>query len=529
MPSRLRLRDDERVSDMHAAIDIGTNSVHLVVARATPGGGFDIVTTEKEMVRLGSGGGDMKRLAPDAVERAMAALTRMVGIAASFGADVTAVATSAVREAENRHELVDRAEQELGLPIEVISGLEEARLIFRGVIHGVPAVGRRMLVVDIGGGSTELIIGERGQLVEARSLRLGAIRLTGRYFDGPAECRHHLEEVLSGVSRELGGHRPELAVGSSGTAMAVASMVAAARGVEVRQWNGFELRAEELDRVVDDVLARSAVERRRLRGLDERRADIIVGGVLLLQAILATFGLDRMAVSDLALREGVLYDRFPAGPGTYDDLRRANVLGLARQLDPDVAHAETCARLAVQLFDRTADIHGLGADSRELLDLAALVHNVGLFISHSGHHKHSWYIIRNSERLTGFTEHEIELIALVARYHRKSFPHDKHPELAAVPPDDRRRVAVLAGLLRVAIGLDRRHLGHVGSLTARLEPGDKRGRRSGTGRLVIEPVLTSGAEADLEVFSANERAGLLAQALGLEVVVAERQPAGEVA
>lgn len=535
------------VSDMHAAIDIGTNSFHLVVARALDGGGFDVVTTEKEMVRLGSGGGDMKVLAPEAIERAVEALARMIDVAASYGADVTAVATSAVREAENRDELVVRAQRELGLNVEVISGLEEARLIFQGVRHAVSLVDRRALVVDIGGGSTEFVVGEQGELVEARSLRLGAIRLTERFLpagvDGPppaaavAECRTFLRGALSGVARDLGGHRPELAVGSSGTIESIALMVAADRGLDLRQINGFSFTAGELAAVADRVLSLSASGRRRVRGLDERRVDIIVGGVLLLQEIFDAFGLEAMTVSDLALREGVLYDRFPAGPEATRNMRRTSARRLARQLDPDFTHAETSARLALQLFDRTADLHQLGPEARELLDLAALVHNVGMFISHSGHHKHSWYIVRNTEQLTGFTQREIELIALVARYHRKSHPSDRHPELAGVPEADRRLVRILAGLLRVAIGLDRRHTGRVAAVAVRLEPaaGGRRapkserkggGDRAGAGgqRLVIEPVVTGWGDLDLEIYSANERADLLSVALGVEVEVRRRQP-----
>ncbi len=480
---------------MHAAIDIGTNSIHLVVARALTGGGFDVVTSEKEMVRLGSGGGDMKRLEPDAIDRGMAALARMVDMAASYGADVTAVATSAVREAENRQELVDRAADELGLTIEVISGYEEARLIFHGVIHAVPAADQRVLVVDIGGGSTEFIIGERAELIEARSLRLGSIRLTERFLSASrserpsakavAQCRTFLQAALSGVARDLGGHRPQLAIGSSGTIMAVASMIAAARGAELRQMNAMVFTAQELRQVVEQLVSSSAEGRRRIRGLDERRVDIIVGGALLLDEIFNAFDLASMTVSELALREGVLYDRFPADADQGHNVRRANALRLARQLDPDLSHAETCSRLALQLFDRTADWHQLGPEARELLDLAALVHNVGMFISHSGHHKHSYYVIRNSEHLTGFTEHEIEQIALIARYHRKSHPSDKHPELEPMSPVDRQLVRTLAGLLRIAIGLDRRHTGRVTSLTVRAElAGDDQPWRGKAGKLL---------------------------------------------
>jgi exopolyphosphatase/guanosine-5'-triphosphate,3'-diphosphate pyrophosphatase len=519
------------MSELHAAIDIGTNSFHLVVARALHGGGFEVVTTEKEMVRLGSGGGDMKRLEPDAIERGVAALTRMVGVARSLGAEVTAVATSAVREAQNRDELLDRVHRELGITIDVISGYEEARLIYHGVIHALPLVDRRVLVVDIGGGSTELIVGQGAELIEARSLRLGAIRITQRFFggseDGPAggerpskaavnRCRRYLQDELAMVSRELGGHRPELGVGSSGTIAAVAAMIAAAEGTELRQLSGFTFTAAQLAAAVKRVTHRSADQRRSLPGLDDRRADIILGGILLLQEVVLAFGVKTMTVSEFALREGVLFDRFPADPGHLQNLRRSNAHRLVNQFDPDTDHAETTARIALQLFDRTGDLHHLSPTDRELLEVAGLVHNIGLTVAHSGHHKHTAYIVRNTDQLTGFTEHEIELIALVARYHRKSRPADKHPEFAALTSADKRRVRILAGLLRVAIGLDRRHNGAVKSVTV---TGDH-------DRILIEPVVPTGDDVSLEVFSARARSSLLAEGLKTEVEVRERPNAG---
>lgn len=521
------------MSDVHAAIDIGTNSIHLVVARAVPGGGFEVVTTEKEVVRLGSGAGDMKRLEPAAIDRGVAALTRMVELAASMGADITAVATSAVREAENREEFVDRVARELGIEVEVIGGTEEARLIHRGVIHALPVAGHRTLAVDIGGGSTELIVGEGTELIEARSLRLGAIRLTERFFDdhrhpgAPAPgreaieaCRAFLADALGAVARDLGGHRPELAIGSSGTITAVASMISASGGDAANQLNGFSFTVAELTRTVKEVIASSADERRKLRGLDERRSDIIVGGILLLSEIFAAFALESMTVSAFALREGVLYDRFPQGADHLHDLRRSNALRLARQLDPDHRHAETVARLAVQIFDRTIELHQLGPDARELLETAALVHNVGMAVAHSGHHKHGYYIIRNSELLTGFSEHETELVALVARYHRKSHPAPKHAEFGRLRPDDRQLVRILAGMLRIAIGLDRRHGSRVSAVAVR--PVEEGGAQS----LVIEPVVPSGDEVGVEVFAAQARSGLLAEALDVRVEVRERDGGG---
>lgn len=504
-----------------AAIDIGTNSMHLVVARLAEHGGFEILTSEKETVRLGQGGGEMKLLAPDAIERGLAALERMAQVATSFGdVDLIAVATSAVREAANRDDFLDRARQLTGIEIEVISGFEEARLIHLGVLQALPVFDQRLLLVDIGGGSTEFLVGQGADPIEARSMKLGAIRLTERFFseaiaDGRRptaqevdDCRHYVRAALALVGSELGGHQPEIAIGSSGTATTIAAMAAAERGDDVRQMNGVTFTAAELAAVVERVI--SAKDRSRVGGLDDKRADIILGGALLLDEVFAVFELEEMTISDYALREGVLFDRFADQSGRdLRDLRRANLLRLARQLDPDPEHAEHTALLSGQLFDRSRALHGLDDDARELLEAAAIVHNVGLFISHSSHHKHSYYVIRNSEQLTGFTEHEIELIAVVARYHRKSRPSEKHPEFAALSVDDQRLVRQLAGMLRVAIGLDRRHARVVQTMRVHIDQGWMR----------IEPVADDADDLDLEVYAARERAHLLAAALGVEVEI----------
>ncbi len=515
-------------TSIKAAIDIGTNSMHLVVARLAEHGGFEILTSEKETVRLGQGGGEMKLLAPDAIERGLAALERMAQVATSFGeADLVAVATSAVREAANRDEFLHRARQLTGIEIEVISGFEEARLIHLGVLQALPVYDQRLLLVDIGGGSTEFLVGQGAEPIEARSMKLGAIRLTERFFseaiaDGRCptanevdECRHYVRAALAPVGSELGGHQPEIAIGSSGTATTIAAMAAAERGDDVRQMNGVTFTADELAAVVERVI--TAKDRSRVAGLDDKRADIILGGALLLDEVFRVFEIDTMTISDYALREGVLFDRFADQSGRdLRDLRRANLLRLARHLDPDPEHAEHTALLAGQLFDRSRVLHGLDDDARELLEAAAIVHNVGLFISHSSHHKHSYYVIRNSEQLTGFTEHEIELIAVVARYHRKSRPSEKHAAFAALSADDQRLVRQLAGMLRVAIGLDRRHAGVVQTMRVNIDDGTMR----------IEPIARDADDLDLELYAARERAHLLADALGVDVEIVAPTGAG---
>lgn len=498
--------------------------MHLVVARIAEHGGFELLTTEKDMVRLGQGGGEMKELAADAIERGVASLARLKEVAGSFGdVELVAVATSAVREATNKADFIDRVRDEVGVEVEVITGFEEARLIHLGVLQALPVFESRLLVIDIGGGSTELCVGKGDQVIEARSMKLGAIRLTQRFFpdigdgDGAVDaasveaCRRYVRSALAPVAHDLGGHQPEVTVGCSGTIATLATMALAGRGDKPRQLNGTTFTADEVHDLTVELTSRTAKQRRDLDGLDEKRTDIIVGGALLFDEILRAFDIAEVTVSEYALREGVLFDRFGRAAGQeLTNLRRTNLLRLAHQLDPDPVHAEHTATLATALFDRTTQLHGLGDDARELLEAAAIVHNVGLSISHASHHKHTYYVVRHSEQLTGFTEHEIELIAVIARYHRKSLPKAKHPEFAALSTPDQALVEVLAGMLRIAIGLDRRHAGSVRSVRAIVE-GDT---------LVIEPLGQPAVEdLDLEIYAARERADLLGRALDIEVRV----------
>jgi len=507
-----------------AAVDIGTNSLHLVIARITDGGRFEPVEREKDMVRLGAGGGDMKVLSDDAIDRAVAALGRHRQLAESRGAPLRAVATSAVREADNRRELLRRAHDEVGVDIEVISGYEEARLIRLGVLQALPIIDERHLVVDIGGGSTELMVGEGDGVLFVRSLKLGAIRLTEAFLSEEPlrskalkRCRKHVRATLRPVAREVRPLGFSVAAGSSGTIESVAAIVQARRGGdELRTLNGFSMTAAEIEATVDQLAdAPTVAERRYILGVDDRRGDIILAGAVVLAEVVRAFGIDEMVVSEYALREGVLLDMLQRQKGSarhhLHDVRRRSVLHLADLCDPDPGHSSQVAHLALRLFDETVERHGLGDVERELLEAAALLANVGLFVSHDSHHKHSYYVIRNTEHLAGFTDREIERIALVARYHRKSHPKPSHAEYAVLDPGDQRTVRVLAGLLRVAIGLDRSHEGRVQAVSVLV--------REEKERLELVVEARDGADLSLELYSAQDRAGLLAEALDLEVVV----------
>ena len=503
-----------------AALDIGTNSFHLVVARLLDNG-YEIVTREKETVRLGHGGGDMKELSTDAIDRGISSLRRMQRIAASHGAQVRAVATSAVREAQNADVFLTRARREAKIDVEVISGLEEARLIHLGVLQAVPAFDQRLILVDIGGGSTEVLVGEHGETLAARSFKLGAVRLTDRFFPGGVisaesvrDCRSYARSILATFEREVAEFGFDLAIASSGTAETIARMIHAARDdTPLHTFNRFEFTVTELQSVIEALLKKkTSDDRRGTPGLDPGRADIIVAGTLVLESVADIYAIKRFVFSEAALREGVLLDTIARLQGGalhhLRDVSRRSIRVLAERCDDDLTHSAHVATLALQLFDATQPQHGLPSEAREYLEAGALLANVGLVISHSKHHLHSYYVIRNSE-LTGLTDAEIEIIAQIARYHRKSAPKASHAEFGRLSQEDQRLIKMLAAILRVAIGLDRSHDGRVRSVMAQMR----------NDRLVVEAVGKRNKEISLELYTANERSALLEEVLGERVSI----------
>jgi exopolyphosphatase/guanosine-5'-triphosphate,3'-diphosphate pyrophosphatase len=494
---------------------------------------FEVLASEKEMVRLGSGSGDMKYLRPEAIDRGVACLVRFRQLAAIFGADLRAVATSAVREAENQGEFIDRARSEAGVDVDVVSGVEEARLIHLGVLQALPVYDRQLLLVDIGGGSTEFLVGKGDETLWARSLKLGAIRLTERFFpEGRVtpkrtdRARQFLRSFLAPSISEIIGHGFEVAVGSSGTIENLAVVAATLRdGTAPRSTNGYTFTREDLDAAVDRLLAAdSATGRARIPGVEAKRADIIAGGALLLQVVFEELGLTSMTFSAYALREGILldevcqhdHDESHERAHHLTDLRRASVEHLLGRYETERPHAEWSTELALQLFSGTRFIHCLPDEALEYLEAAGLLANIGRTIAHDAHHKHSYYLIRHTEALTGFTSHEIELVAQVARYHRKSAPSAKHAEFASLSPADQHLVRVLAGLLRLGIALDRGHRGMVRGIRVRSD--------TVGGRLVVEAVAEDPAAIALELYTADATKGLAEQALGQAIEVRAARP-----
>ncbi len=503
-----------------AALDIGTNSFHLVVAKPVETG-FEIIASEKEVIRLGHGAGDMKQLEPDAIERGIASLKRMRAISDVHGAKLRAVATSAVREAKNRNEFIRRARKEAEIEVEIISGVEEARLIHIGARYAVAVGEQPMLLCDIGGGSTELVIASGEEILLSRSFKLGAVRLTDRFFSTDAlhpsavsSCRKFVRSMLATIKPEVTELGFEVAVGSSGTVEAVAKLIRKLNDEpEPKSFNRYEFSAKDVTKVLELLADVPTVkERAKIFDLDSSRAEIILAGAVILESIAQSFDVKTFTYSDYALREGVLFDTLAREnllnhPEDVDPALQS-VKQLADRCDDRPEHSAHVSKIALSLFDCLQKKLGLPPTSRRFLEAAALLANVGVVVSHSKHHLHSYYVIRNSE-LVGLTDREIELIAVIARYHRKSAPKQSHSEFAKLEEADQKLVTSLAAILRIAIGLDRTQDGRVKSVTVRAE--DE--------QFLIFAKASAKADIELNLYAANERRSLLADVLATKVKV----------
>jgi exopolyphosphatase/guanosine-5'-triphosphate,3'-diphosphate pyrophosphatase len=506
---------------LFGAIDVGTNSIHLIVVELDAA--FDtsrVIYKAREMVRLGSDDAlEHGRLSRKAMERGVEAIARFNDAARERGAErIRAVATSAVRETENGAEFRALVEQRTGLQLEILDGLEEARLIHLGVANGYPLYDRVACLIDIGGGSTEFIVadGERAYLVD--SVKLGSLRLYDAFLRGvPDQLRAarkldaHVHDVLAPLTERIRHYRLDLAIGTSGTIMGLASVDAAQRGLAVKGVHGYTLSRARLETLQRQMLVMGEAERRKLPGMNPRRADIIVAGNAVLIAALSLLGRDDLVVCERALRDGVVVDlahrdrELAQRLGDERTARIEAVEAVARRYEHLGGHQRHVARLALLLFERLAPLHGLAPADRDLLWAAAILHGIGRFVSESGHHKHAAYLIRNTP-LEGWSDDERGLIAQVARYYRKAMPKPSHPDYVALAAGDRRRVDVLASLLRIADGLDIRHLGTVIDVSAVPEDG------------VAVIAAQADGDASGELDAAMEKADLFERTFGVRVV-----------
>lgn len=500
-------------------IDLGTNSFHALIVDAQINGSFVLLDRIKELVQLGEGGLSSLKLSSDAMTRAEEALRRIKMLADGWGAeDYLAFATSAIREAENGGVFIDRVRRELGLQVRTISGEMEARLIFEGVRQAVE-MRSPTLVIDIGGGSTEFIIGTSEQLQYATSVKVGSARMTAEYLTtDPVEKRERkrlkkhygkrLKTVFE-IARALGVRE---IVGSSGAFENIAQLTLNRQGELRRSIFQYNFAAEDLLPVLDEIIASDRSQRLQMAGIDEKRVDQVVAAALLLSTVLSELSIDTIRISPNALREGMVdyfikqnYRRLEQ-LAPYADVRRRSVFELGIRCQWEERHCHQVASLALKLFDACKPLHGLSVVDRELLEYAGLLHDIGYHISRKNHHKHSYYLIHNAD-LRGFLPDEIDILAAVVRYHAGSLPKARHDLLGTMESKAADRAIKLAAFLRLAEGLDRSHFQNVRRLEVRLS------------KKKLKLRLETVSDPELDVWGATRGGDLFEKVFGVDVRV----------
>lgn len=499
-----------------ASIDIGSNSVHMIVVRPNGAHSFEVLDRVKDMVFLGRAVFEEGRLTEEAFAVGLATLQRYAKLAQRHGVDdVLAVATSAVREAENGGEFLYALSESTGINAQVISGAEEGRFIYLAVRSGIDLSERTALAFDVGGGSVEAVAGDARKQQVGRSLKLGVQRLRARFGGGAPlgrrerrELEAHVREVAEPVVAEARQRGFDFVCGTSGTILALGQAAHQLGGGE--PWatgiTGQKVTLEAIRALTNALVELPPSARAGYAGLDAKRADTIHVGGVLVTTLLELAGAEELVLCDWALREGVVLDWLERASATlraYDvasDIRRHSVLELVRRCGQTSDHPEHVARLSLRLFDDTVALHRLGIAERRLLEHAAWLHDIGQLIGYERHEHHAAYIIRNGE-LRGFSELEREIIALVARYHRKARPKKRDADYAALPPRERRVVRVLSAILRFADGLDRSHHLLVSDVACRVEED------------VLVVTLVAVGDVELELWGGRRKSKLLSRVL----------------
>jgi exopolyphosphatase/guanosine-5'-triphosphate,3'-diphosphate pyrophosphatase len=475
----MQIEAPEKQSRVVGFIDLGTNSIRLLLVRIFPNRSYTVLSQRKETIRLGEGEYRSENLRPEAMDRAVLVCQKFVAMARSQGAEeIIAHATSATREAQNKKLFLRRLEDEAGIDVHVISGKEEARLTYLGVSSGFNMGERQGLFLDIGGGSTEIIVGDQTEYFYLDTLKLGAIRLSMLFMDqaeGPISSkryeriRNYVRDTAIRTLQKANRHRLEICIGSSGTIENLAD-ITIRQFQQRRRQPGDVVTYPQLKQVIETLCALPLTDRKKVPGINPDRADIIIGGCAILDTMMDELGLSEIHISERSMRDGMLVDylsRMNVDEITEDvTFREASVLRLGRVLGFDEDHARHVAGLSLNLFDSTRDagLHDLTLRERELLEYAALLHDVGVSLSYSNHHAHSYYFITNAD-LLGFDQTEIAIIAATALFHRKRSPRrKKDQEFSALDTRSQEIVEILGALLSIAEGLDRSHMGLVSSV-----------------------------------------------------------------
>ncbi len=501
-----------------AAIDIGTNSIHMIVVKVRPDLSFEVIDREKDMIRLGAGGLDGRSITPTAMAAALQTLAKFKRLAETHKVDeIVAAATSATREADNGGDFIAEVDRLTGIKIRVISGTEEARLIHIAAGYGVDIGPSTAVVIDIGGGSVEVTLGTATQLALGKSFKVGVIRLTERFVKSDPLSHHDERRLIKHLNREMGVYLDQVAsrgfdrvIGTSGTILSLGALASSASDSGLEEVRNRRVTAKSLHRLRKKLTHLSLEERLAMPGLDPRRADLSVGGSVLLDTIIRRLGADEFTLCDLALREGLVLDYIHRNSARirkvdrYPDVRRRSAIELAERCGYWAEHAQQVAKIALAIFDQTRSVHGLGDRERDWLEYGSLLHDVGVHISYERHHRHSYYLIKNGD-LRGFDPQEIEVMALVALYHRRGVPKKSQQEYADLPADVRRCVRLLASILRLAESLDRSHAQVVSGLELR-DRGDD---------FLLQ--IRSSGDAELEVWATNRHLAPFEAQLGKPV------------
>ena len=500
-----------------AAIDIGSNSIRQIVADVSPTGQIRVVDEMKAMPRLGEGLEATGALSPIAIEAAATAVQRMVTLAGQLGAArIEIVATSAVRDAANGADFTGQVATLTGRAVRILSGEEEALLCFRSALAHFELGAGRTVVMDIGGGSLELVLAKDGLIERVASLPFGAVRLTERFLSPmvtPRRVRALRAHVRDGLRRAVPvkDWRGAQVIGSGGTFTNLAGIVLSRQHVTVRSPHGTRVTRVELEHVLDWLQRLESHERAHVPGLNPARADIIVAGLAVAAEVLSRFDPRDLLASAYGIREGLLLEAARVTPVVADPgvARERSVREFAERCHYEEPHARQVQALSLQLFDALAPRMQLGPDDRRLLADAALLHDVGYHINYEKHHKHSFHLISHAE-LLGMTPAQQIVVAHIARYHRGAAPKMKHRGFAQLDRASRERVVKLAALLRFADGMDRGHVAAVGELRV---------------KMTDDAVRVSVAEAAgatsvrLECWGASRKRHLLEEVLGRPIIV----------
>lgn len=514
-----------------AAVDVGSNSIRLVVAEVLASGGYRVLDEERENTRLATALTKTGRLDPNAADATVNVLRNFLSIATGYGtSQVRAIGTSALRDAEDGPEFCDRVRKELKLSIEVISANEEARLAFLSVARAFDISGREVAVADIGGGSTEIVLASSGLVDQVYETALGAVAVAekcgvmGRSSERRmARLRHFVDRALKKEFKRP-PFIPDMLFGTGGTFTALASIIMAGQGQAGQPMWGFRVTHAQIRHLVTDLSQMSLERRCKVPGLTPQRADIIVAGLAIVEGLMRRLRVNVVQVHTRGVRDGLLLsmvgdlqarrtadDGAPLA-GVLAEDRRAAVEEFAKNCGVDLPHARQVARIAGSLWEQLAKPLDLKADDRELIEAAALVANVGYLINFEGHHKHSYHLILNSE-LPGFERRQLQVLANAARYHRGTAPKRKHEPFRELSPEDQARVRALAAILRLALALDRTHQQRVGDVTARAH------------NEAVRIVIQAHGDTDVDLWAAERKVELFEKVFQRRVIFAARDAA----